>query len=320
MTELTFLGTGTSQGVPIIGCRCPVCSSADPRDKRFRASALVRHAGLTVLVDAGPDFRMQMLAAKVRHLDAILLTHNHKDHTGGLDDVRALNYIDRKAVEIYCEERVLRSLRTEYSYAFADRKYPGSPEWHLHLIDEQAFRIPGNDGEGTLEWVRDSGYFFRMPDGRLVPSDNAVRTAEKARPETVRDILDGQEVQEETGWATVVPIRGYHDTMPVLGFRFGNIAYITDMSSIPETEFDKLQGLEHVTLNTVSYHPHHSHFSLDEALETAGRIGARHTWLTHLSHSFPVYDAFCDELERRCAERHIASVVRPAYDGLVIRA
>jgi len=98
--RLTFLGTGTSQGVPIIGCQCEKCSSADARDKRFRASALVDYRGLRILIDAGPDFRSQMLAAGVRHLDAILLTHNHKDHTGGLDDVRALNYIDRSAVEI----------------------------------------------------------------------------------------------------------------------------------------------------------------------------------------------------------------------------
>ena len=101
--KLTFLGTGTSQGVPIIGCKCDRCQSSDPRDKRLRSAALVQMDGLTILVDAGPDFRAQMLAAGVGHLDAILLTHNHKDHTGGLDDVRSLNYIDRKAAEIYCE-------------------------------------------------------------------------------------------------------------------------------------------------------------------------------------------------------------------------
>ena len=120
MTELTFLGTGTSQGVPIIACQCRVCRSTDPRDKRFRSSALIRHNGLTILVDAGPDFRSQMLAHDVRHLDAILITHAHKDHTGGLDDVRSFNYIDRKAAEIYCEPRVLEALRGDYAYAFAD--------------------------------------------------------------------------------------------------------------------------------------------------------------------------------------------------------
>ena len=100
--RLTFLGTGTSQGIPIIGCQCDRCQSTDPRDKRLRAAAFVEYGGLQILIDAGPDFRMQMLRAGIRHLDAILLTHNHKDHTGGLDDVRSLNYIDRRAVEIWC--------------------------------------------------------------------------------------------------------------------------------------------------------------------------------------------------------------------------
>ena len=299
MTRLTFLGTGTSQGVPIIGCRCAVCQSTDSKDKRFRSSALVHMDGLTIAVDAGPDFRSQMLAQGVRHLDAILLTHNHKDHTGGLDDVRALNYIDRKAAEIYCEERVLTTLRNDYAYAFALQKYPGSPEWHVHLIDERPFRVDSLQETGELEWVHDKGYFYRQPDGSLKPSDNAVVEAPHEHP-------------------NVIPIRGLHGQIPVLGFRFGNIAYITDMSSIPESEFAKLQGLEHLTLNTVSYHPHHSHFSLEEALRLAGRIGARHTWLTHLSHTFPSHIQFCAQLKELCAEMGIASDVQPAWDGLTI--
>ena len=299
--KLTFLGTGTSQGVPIIACQCPVCKSTDPRDKRLRAAAFVEYEGMNILIDAGPDFRMQMLAQGVRHLDAILLTHKHKDHTGGLDDVRSFNYIDRKAVEIYCEEEVLKALRNDYAYAFAEHKYPGAPEWHIHLIDERPFRVCPTTGDGDLEWVHDVGYFYRRPDGSLIPSDNAVREVDRKDP-------------------NILPIRGYHDKMPVLGFRFGNIAYITDMSSLPESELSKLQGLEHVSLNTVGYHPHHSHFSLDQALELADRIGAKHTWLTHLSHAFPSYAAFCDDLRRRCAERGIRSDVQPAYDGLTVTA
>ena len=299
--KLTFLGTGTSQGVPIIGCQCEVCRSADQRDKRLRAAAFVEYEGMNILIDAGPDFRMQMLAKGVRHLDAILLTHKHKDHTGGLDDVRSFNYIDRKAVEIYCEEEVLKALRNDYAYAFAEHKYPGAPEWHIHLIDERPFRVCPTTGDGDLEWVHDVGYFYRRPDGSLVPSDNAVREAERKDP-------------------NILPIRGYHDKMPVLGFRFGNIAYITDMSSLPESELSKLQGLEHVSLNTVGYHPHHSHFSLDQALEIADRIGAKHTWLTHLSHAFPSHGVFCDYLRQRFAERGIRSDVQPAYDGLTVTA
>lgn len=301
MVKLTFLGTGTSQGVPIIGCQCAVCRSTDARDKRFRAAAFVEYEGMNLLIDAGPDFRMQMLTQGIRHLDAILLTHKHKDHTAGLDDVRSFNYIDRKAVEIYCEEDVLRSLKIEYAYAFAEHKYPGSPEWHIHLIDDRPFRVDPISGAGDLEWVHDVGYFYRRPDGSLVPSDNAVREAERETP-------------------NIIPIRGYHDKMPVLGFRFGNIAYITDMSLLPESEFAKLKGLEHVSLNTVGYHPHHSHFSLDEALQLADRIGAKHTWLTHLSHAFPTYGVFSDELRRLSAERGIRSDVQPAFDGLTVTA
>ena len=299
--ELTFMGTGTSQGVPIIGCNCPKCKSTDPHDKRYRSSALVRMDGLTILIDAGPDFRSQMLRAGVSHLDAILLTHNHKDHTGGLDDVRSLNYTDRKAAEIYCEEKVLTTLRNDYAYAFAEHKYPGAPEWHIHLIDENPFRVDPITDAGELEWVHDIGYFYRQADGSLLPSSNEVASAPHEN-------------------ANVIPIRGYHDTMPVLGFRFGDIAYITDMSSLPASELEKLHGLKHLTLNTVGYKPHHSHFSLDEALELADTIGAEHTWLTHLYHTFPCHDQFCEELRNLCLSRGIRSSVQPAHDGLTVWA
>lgn len=302
--RLTFLGTGTSQGVPIIGCQCGVCRSEDPRDKRFRASAFVEYEGLSILVDAGPDFRMQMLSHGLCHLDAILLTHNHKDHTGGLDDVRSLNYIDRRAAQIYCERNVLEDLIREYPYVFKFPKYPGAPEWHLHVIDERPFAISKDDSDKELVWVHDIGYHFRLPDGSLVP--------------TARNLGDMIDDGISTKGAVIIPIRGLHDRLPVLGFRFGDIAYITDMSSIPEGEFKKLEGLKHLTLNTVSYNRHHSHFSLDETLALADRIGATHTWLTHLSHTFPVHSQFWRDLESMCSERNIRSIVRPAYDGLVI--
>ena len=302
--KLTFFGTGTSLGVPIVGCNCPVCRSTDPRDKRFRSSALFEVDGLSILVDCGPDFRSQMLRAGVGHLDGILLTHNHKDHTGGIDDVRSLNYVDRRAAEIYCETRVLDSLRREYPYAFASPRYPGAPEWHLHIIENKPFTVHPDKEDRELVWVHNVGYGYRMPDGSIkaCPTDNI----EPA-------VNDGKGVQ-------VIPIRGIHGQMPILGFRIGGIAYLTDFSSIPEEEYAKLEGLEHVTLNTVSYAPHHSHFSLEEALKIADRIRAKHTWLTHLSHTFPVHEQFCEELRRLCAERSIHSDVQPAYDGLVITA
>jgi phosphoribosyl 1,2-cyclic phosphate phosphodiesterase len=310
--KLTFLGTGTSQGVPIIGCTCPVCRSTDPRDKRLRASVFVEYDGLSILVDAGPDFRMQMLNLGISHLDAILLTHNHKDHTGGLDDVRALNYIDRRAAEIYCERNVLDELIQEYPYVFAFPRYPGAPEWHLHVIDERSFLVYPDSEERTLVWMHNVGYHYRMPDGRLIPTCRSLE-----------DMIDRADLAEEAkadgrNAVPVLPIRGFHDHLPVLGFRFGDIAYITDMNRLPESEFDKLRDLKHVTINTVAYNKHHSHFSLDEALALADRIGARHTWLTHLSHTFPRHEQFCEDLRALCRERRIHSDVQPAYDGLII--
>ena len=250
--KLTFLGTGTSQGIPMIGCGCEVCSSTDPQDKRLRSSVFVEYEGLKILVDAGPDFRYQMLREGITNVDAILLTHNHKDHTGGLDDIRAFKYLENKATQIYCEKYVEESLRMEYSYAFAENKYPGAPEWEVHIIDEQPFSIKG---------------------------------------------------------VTFVPIRGMHFRLPVLGYRFGDIAYCTDMNHIPEEEFSKLEGLEHFIINCVRRGRHISHFSLEGAIEVARRVGARNTWLTHMSHQLPKHRLLSEELP---------DGIRPAYDGLVI--
>ena len=278
--KLTFLGTGTSQGVPMIGCGCDVCRSMDPRDKRLRASVLVEYEGLRILVDAGPDFRQQMLRAGVSHLDAILLTHNHKDHTGGLDDIRAFNYLEKKATEIYCEKYVEDALRMEYSYAFAEKKYPGAPEWHVHNIDENPFMIHAGGPYEVLVWEHGKGY-IRSVAG----SDDPVKSVE------------------------IIPIRGMHYKLPVLGFRFGNIAYCTDMNYIPEEEFEKLQGLDHFIINCVKYGKHVSHYSIEEAVEIAKKVGAKHSWLTHLSHQLPTYNELAGTLP---------SDIQPAYDGLVL--
>lgn len=268
MTKVTFLGTGTSQGVPIIACDCPVCTSRDSKDKRLRSSILVEHKGYTILVDAGPDFRFQMLRAEVKHLDAIILTHNHKDHTGGLDDVRAFNHIEGKASEIYCEEYVEESLRREYSYAFAKDKYPGVPQWNIHKIGGKP-----------------------SPDPFIIKSEDKKNSIE------------------------IIPIRGIHASLPVLGYRFGNIAYCTDMNFIPDDEFKKLENLEHFIISTVKRGKHNSHWGLEEALEVAKKINAKSTWLTHISHALPKFY----ELEKELAALDFGPV-HIAYDGMIIEA
>lgn len=155
--RLTFLGTGTSQGIPMIACPCEVCHSSDFRDKRLRTSALVQVDGCNIAIDAGPDFRAQMLSADVRRLDAILLTHEHKDHIGGIDDVRAYNYFQRGAVDIYATRRVQQTVRKDFDYAFRDHPYPGAPEINLHTIGESPFRIKG------VEVVPVNGHHMNSP-------------------------------------------------------------------------------------------------------------------------------------------------------------
>ena len=139
--EITFLGTGTSQGVPVVACNCEVCKSKSLYDKRLRTSVMIKTGGRTFVIDSGPDFRQQMLREDVKRLDAILFTHEHKDHTAGLDDVRAFNYVQKKAMEVFAAPRVLEALHREYAYVFAAKKYPGIPKINLHSIDNQQFKI-----------------------------------------------------------------------------------------------------------------------------------------------------------------------------------
>lgn len=250
--QLEFLGTGTSQGVPVIGCTCAVCTSSDPRDERLRASALVRSGGSTVLIDAGPDLRQQMLRAGVDRLDAVLLTHEHMDHVAGIDDLRAFNFKQQRAMDIHGNAATLHAVKRLYHYAFEELKYPGVPELRLHPIDQAAFTA---------------------------------------------------------GRVQVEPIQVMHDKLPILGFRIGGIAYITDAKTLADEEIRKIQGVDVLVLNALRIKPHPSHLNLAEALLLVQRIAPKKAYFTHISH-----------LLGRHAE--VAATLPPnvqlAYDGLVV--
>lgn len=230
--QVRLLGTGTSQGIPIIGCHCPVCTSEDPRDHRFRTSALVTVDGLNILIDTGPDLRMQLLRAGVTRLDAVLYTHEHRDHTAGLDDVRPINFLMKQTLNLYGLPRVMRALHREFEYAFAEHKYPGVPTIALNPI--------------------------------------------KPEPFFIKDI----EIQ---------PIRVRHMTLPILGYRIQNFAYITDGSFISTTELKKLQGVDVLVINALRKEEHYSHFNLEQALAIIRTIAPRRAYLTHISHHLGLY-------------------------------
>lgn len=186
--RVTFLGTGTSQGVPVIACSCAVCRSADKKDKRLRASVLVETRGKVLIIDTGPDFRQQMLRAQVEQLDAVLFTHEHKDHIAGLDDIRAFNFKQGKPVPIYCAPRVQEALKREFHYAFAEQRYPGVPQMKIHAIGTKAFNID------TLEVTPVEVLHYKLPVLGFRIGDFTYITDAKTITETEMEKVRGSKV------------------------------------------------------------------------------------------------------------------------------
>jgi len=251
--RLTFLGTGTSGGVPMIACKCPVCTSTDSKDKRLRSSVLIETEGKTLLIDCGPDFRQQMLREQVERVDGIIFTHSHKDHTGGLDDIRAYNYILKRDMPLYLTAFTESEIRDQYSYIFSPNPYPGIPRVHMHTIDgDTPFEAEG------------------------IP---------------------------------VVPIKALHHQMPVLGFRFGDVTYITDANYIAPEEIEKIKGSRILVLNALRREQHISHFTLQQAIDLIKELKPERAYLTHISHQMGKHEDVSQELPEG---------VHLAYDGLQV--
>lgn len=250
---ITILGSGTSTGVPQIGCDCKVCCSDDPRDHRLRCSALVENGDDRILIDCGPDFRQQMLSIQMKRINGVLITHEHYDHVGGLDDLRPFSVFGD--VNVYAEDYCARHLIERIPYCFTpkEKRYPGVPAINLQVIaPEKEFQV---------------------------------------------------------GETRVIPIRIIHGKLPILGFRISNMAYITDMSTYTEEVIIALQGVSILILNALRHDSHPSHQTIDEAISFSKKVGAKFTYLIHLSHQAGLHEASSDFLPEG---------VMFAYDGLTI--
>lgn len=246
--NVTLLGTGTSKGIPEIGCSCRVCKSPYIKDKRTRTSALVRTMGLTLLIDPSLDFRQQALREDIHHIDAVLVTHSHNDHVGGLDDLRP--FCADQNMKLYADAATDKELHTHFEYCFRKHRYPGVPGFDIEVVGKEPFYING---------------------------------------------------------VKIIPVEVMHGPRPILGYRIGDFAYITDAKTIAPEELEKLEGVKTMVINALRDRDHFSHFTLQEALEVIREVGPRQAYLTHFNHEIGCHH----ELAARLPEN-----VAPGYDGL----
>lgn len=249
---LTFLGTGTSTGIPVLGCNCSVCRSNDPRDRRLRTSALITTTdGRHILIDCGPDVRAQLLANNTTSIDGVIITHNHYDHVGGLDDLRTLSY--KNGIDVYTTTDVATYLRQTLPYCFSDNVYPNIPRLQLKTIAPlQPFDLAG---------------------------------------------------------LNILPLPVTHGMMPIVGFRIGPLAYITDASIVPYSTIEAVQGIDTLVINSLRITPNPTHMNLEQSLDIISRIAPRRAYLIHMSHQMGPHATATGKLPQG---------VEFAYDGLQI--